>query len=109
MKRVSEYVDQWTQYQSLWDLQPEMLYEKLTTDLDSWMQVLVDIKKARGQVDTQESEHEIFPFVVDYTRVQTKVSVKYDYWQREVMAKFGAALGISHLFLTHPNLREFRY
>lgn len=93
MQKVGEYVHQWTQYQALWDLQPDVLYEHLGNDLEKWMKVLVEIKKSRGMVDTQDTEHEVFPFIVDYNKVQTKVSVKYDYWQREVLQKFGVALG----------------
>lgn len=44
-------------------------------------------------VDSPESQHKMFPFNVDYTRVQSKIAMKYDYWQREVLQKFGSALG----------------
>lgn len=93
MLKVGEYVNQWTQYQALWDLQPDVLYENLYDDLDKWMKVLVEIKKSRSLVDTQDTEYEVFPFIVDYNKVQTKVSVKYDYWQREVLSKFSVVLG----------------
>ncbi|KAI1728166.1 dynein heavy chain and region d6 of dynein motor domain-containing protein [Ditylenchus destructor] len=93
MQGVGEYVTQWTQYQALWDLQPDMLYERLGNDLDKWMNVLLEIKKSRSTVDTQDTQHEVFPFVVDYQKVQTKVSVKYDYWQREVLQRFGQTMG----------------
>jgi dynein heavy chain 1 len=32
--------------------------------------------------------------IVDYAKVQSKVSLKYDYWHREVLQKFGQALGM---------------
>lgn len=101
MKYVGDYVNQWTQYQALWDLQPDMLNERLGSDLEKYMKVLVEIKKSRSMVDTQDTELELFPFIVDYNKVQTKVSVKYDYWQREVLQKFGLTLGLffSHCFL----------
>lgn len=53
MDGVAGYVKQWTQYQSLWDLQPEMLQERLGDNLSMWMNILVELKKARGLVDTQ--------------------------------------------------------
>lgn len=98
MKNVGDYVNQWTQYQALWDLQPDMLNERLSNDLEKYMKVLLEIKKSRSMVDTQDTELELFPFIVDYNKVQTKVSVKYDYWQREVLQKFGATLGLFHKF-----------
>uniref|UniRef100_A0A915D7E3 AAA+ ATPase domain-containing protein n=1 Tax=Ditylenchus dipsaci TaxID=166011 RepID=A0A915D7E3_9BILA len=95
MQNLADYVNQWTQYQALWDLQPDMLYERLGNDLEKWMKVLVEIKKSRSLIDTQDSSYELFPFIVDYSKVQTKISVKYDYWQREVLTKFSIALGMT--------------
>lgn len=50
-------------------------------------------------VDSPESKHLIFPFYIDYTRVQSKIAMKYDYWQREVLQKFGNALGMIEQFI----------
>lgn len=93
MKKVTDYVNDWMRHQALWDLQPDQLFERLGTDLSRWMQTLVEVKKARASIDTQETRSEIFPFIVDYNKVQSKVSMKYDYWHREVLQKFGASLG----------------
>lgn len=93
--KVTSYVGEWMRYQALWDLQPEVLHERLGNDLDMWMKVLVEIKKSRAGVDTQETRMEIFPVIIDYAKVQSKVSLKYDYWHREVLQKFGSALGRS--------------
>lgn len=93
MRKVSDYVGEWIRYQALWDLQPDQLYDRLGSELTQWMQVLVDIKKSRVLVDTQETRTEIFPVIIDYNKVQSKVSMKYDYWHREVLQRFGNALG----------------
>lgn len=93
MSKVANYVGEWVRYQALWDLQPDMLYERLGNDLDKWMKALLEIKKTRASVDTQETRVEIFPVVIDYAKVQSKVSLKYDYWHREVLQKFGSTLG----------------
>jgi dynein heavy chain 1 len=42
--RVRDYVSEWLRYQALWDLQPDMLYERLGTNLDKWIKTLVEIK-----------------------------------------------------------------
>ena len=34
--QVSEYVKEWLQYQNLWDMQAERLYERLGTDIQTW-------------------------------------------------------------------------
>jgi hypothetical protein len=42
--QVHNYVGEWLQYQSLWDLQPDNLYGKLGEDINLWMKCLNDIK-----------------------------------------------------------------
>ncbi|KAK5965130.1 hypothetical protein GCK32_004027, partial [Trichostrongylus colubriformis] len=93
LREVDEYVNEWLRYQALWDLQAEMLYERLGTDLSKWMKTLVEIRKSRSTFDTQDTKKEIFPVIVDYAKVQLKVTLKYDYWHKEVLQKFGTAVG----------------
>lgn len=97
--KANDYVNQWTRYQALWDLQQDMLFERLGTDLGNWMKVVMDIKKSRAMIDSSESHHNIFPFSIDFTRVQSKVAIKYDFWQREVLNKFATALGMYYLMI----------
>lgn len=94
VKTMSEYISQWLTYQALWDLQPNMLYEKLGDDVFRWMNTLVEIKKSRATFDTAETRKEIGPIVVDYGKVQSKVTLKYDSWHKDVLSKFGNLLGI---------------
>jgi hypothetical protein len=42
--QVHNYVGEWLQYQSLWDLQADNLYGKLGEDINLWMKCLKDIK-----------------------------------------------------------------
>ncbi|XP_034944602.1 dynein heavy chain, cytoplasmic isoform X1 [Chelonus insularis] len=93
MKDVAEYVDQWLRYQALWDLQPENLYGKLGEDINLWMKCLNDIKKTRTTFDTSDTRREFGPVIIDFAKVQSKVSLKYDSWHKETLGKFGALLG----------------
>ncbi|CZT42301.1 dynein heavy chain [Rhynchosporium secalis] len=77
LEEISLYVDKWLQYQSLWDLQAEQVYELLGEQLSRWLQMLQDIRKARSTFDTAE----------------TKVNAKYDQWQHEILTKFAVRLG----------------
>ncbi|UYV74436.1 DYNC1H1 [Cordylochernes scorpioides] len=88
-----EYVAQWLLYQTLWDLQPETLYSQLGENLACWMNTLVEIKKSRTTFDTTEVRKEIGPIIIDYAKVQSKVSLKYDSWHKDVLGKFGTLLG----------------
>ncbi|CAK5084784.1 unnamed protein product [Meloidogyne enterolobii] len=100
--KTNDYVNHWTRYQALWDLQQDILFERLGFELTNWMKVILEIKKSRSMVDSPESQHKIFPFSVDYSRVQSKIAMKYDYWQKEVLSKFGNFLGTSmHDFFSY--------
>lgn len=93
IKTFNQYISQWMTYQSLWDLQPDMLYEKLGDDISRWMNTLIEIKKSRATFDTTETRKEIGPIIVDYAKVQSKVTLKYDSWHKDVLSKFGSLLG----------------
>ena len=93
LKEVSEYVDKWLQFQSLWDLQSEQVYDILGDDLSQWLQLLQEIRKSRATFDTSEVGRSFGNIRIDYEQVQTKVNAKYDQWQHEILLKFGAKLG----------------
>ncbi|XP_046434442.1 dynein heavy chain, cytoplasmic isoform X5 [Neodiprion pinetum] len=93
MKDIVNYVDQWLRYQSLWDLQPDNLYGKLGDDINLWMKCLNDIKKTRTTFDTSDTRREFGPVIIDFAKVQSKVSLKYDSWHKETLGKFGSLLG----------------
>ncbi|XP_045114160.1 dynein heavy chain, cytoplasmic-like isoform X3 [Portunus trituberculatus] len=90
---VTTYVQEWLQYQALWDLQPDHLYGQLGDDVAKWMKLLQDIKQCRTTFDTSDTRRSFGPIVVDYAKVQSKVSLKYDSWHKDVLSKFGQLLG----------------
>ena len=73
-----------------------VLFEFLSSILHSfsrWMKLLQDIKQCRTTFDTSETRRHFGPVVVDYAKVQSKVSLKYDSWHKDVLSKFGQLLG----------------
>ena len=93
VKEVSEYVDKWLQFQSLWDLRSEHVYDILGDDLSQWLQLLQEIRKSRATFDTSEVSRSFGNINIDYEQVQTRVNAKYDQWQHEILLKFGSKLG----------------
>ncbi|OJJ50928.1 hypothetical protein ASPZODRAFT_57610 [Penicilliopsis zonata CBS 506.65] len=93
LKEVSEYVDKWLQFQSLWDLQSDQVYDILGDDLSQWLQLLQEIRKSRATFDTSEVSRAFGTIRIDYEQVQTRVNAKYDQWQHEILLKFGSKLG----------------
>ena len=50
-------------------------------------------RKCRTTFDTTETRREFGPVVIDYAKVQSKVTLKYDAWHKDTLGKFGALLG----------------
>ncbi len=93
LNQAHEYIKVWLQFQSLWDLQPETLYNRLGTNLHAWIACLSEMNESRRSFDTQETQKPFGPICVDYTKVQSTVNVKYDAWHKDVLSKFGHLLG----------------
>ncbi|KAI8974487.1 dynein heavy chain [Pilobolus umbonatus] len=108
IRQVSDYVNIWLQYQSLWDLEANHVFSILEDDLAKWQQILLEIKKARSTFDNSETEQSFGPLVIDYEQVQSKVNQKYDQWQREILNKFGSLLG-SSMKGFHTSVSKARY
>ena len=94
IRSMKGYVNEWLRYQALWDLQPDSLANRFKENIPDWMQLLADIKKSRATFDTSETRKEFGPSLfIDYGKVQSKVSLKYDSWHKDALGKFGAMLG----------------
>ncbi|KAL2754348.1 hypothetical protein ACRALDRAFT_1041995 [Sodiomyces alcalophilus JCM 7366] len=93
LRELNAYVDKWLQFQSLWDLQSEQVYEVLGDQLSRWLQLLQEIRKTRQTFDTQEVSRRFGHITIDYDQVQTRVNAKYDQWQHEILMKFASRLG----------------
>ena len=93
IREIGAYVDKWLQFQSLWDLQSEHVYDVLGDQLSRWLQLLQEIRKTRQTFDTTEVSRSFGHITIDYDQVQTKVNAKYDQWQHDILIKFAGRLG----------------
>ena len=91
---IDTYVGNWLQYQSLWDLRSENVYDMLGDDLARWLQLLHEIRKKRSTFDTSGSSQPFGTLVIEYEQVQAKVNAKYDHWQHEILLNFASRLGL---------------
>ena len=108
IKEISQYVGKWLQFQSLWDLQSESVYESLGDDLQQWLQTLNEIRKSRETFDTSQARRSFGLIMIDYEQVQVKINAKYDLWQNEILTKYAAKLGarINEVFHDIGNTRQ---
>ncbi|KAH6880862.1 cytoplasmic dynein heavy chain 1 [Coprinopsis sp. MPI-PUGE-AT-0042] len=93
VQQLTSYVAKWLQFQSLWDLEAEYVFNRLGENLSHWQQLLTEIKKARTTFDTSETQKSFGACVIDYEQVQSRVNAKYDAWQKEILGRFGVKLG----------------
>uniref|UniRef100_A0A5K3FEA9 Dynein heavy chain, cytoplasmic n=2 Tax=Mesocestoides corti TaxID=53468 RepID=A0A5K3FEA9_MESCO len=93
LAETEEYVKTWTSYQALWDLQSDQVYTRIGTNLEVWMNVLDEIKVMRKHFDVAETQKAFGPVVIIFGKVQSKVTMKYDSWHKEILSKFGSNLG----------------
>ena len=93
LREISSYVDKWLQFQSLWDLQNEQVYDTLGDDLEQWLHMLSDIRRSRSTFDTSDPKRHFAHLTVDYEQVQVKINAKYDLWQHDILSKFASRLG----------------
>lgn len=92
INNASVFGKQWLQYQTLWDVSVTHVTDTLGRDIVKWQQLLTDIKIARSTIDSNEEEQFFGPVVINYRQVQNKVNMKYDSWQKDCQARFGALL-----------------
>jgi dynein heavy chain 1 len=95
LTEASLYVDRWLQFQSLWDLQADQVYNALGDDLVNWLQILTEIRKSRATFDTSEVFRSFGVIAITFDQVQSRVNAKYDAWQRDIVQRFAGVLSIA--------------
>jgi hypothetical protein len=92
-QQLKDYVAKWLQFQSLWDLEAEYVFNRLGDSLAHWQQLLTEIKKTQTTFDTSDTQKSFGVCAVDYEQVHARVNAKYDAWQRDILSRFGVMLG----------------
>jgi hypothetical protein len=54
VQHLRDYVGKWLQFQSLWDLEADYVFNRFGEDLAHWQQLLAGIKIARSMFDTSK-------------------------------------------------------
>ena len=70
--------------------------------------IYVNYRKSRTTFDTSETRRQFGPIVIDYAKVQSKVALKYDSLDKEILAKFGALLG-NEMATFHTHISKVFY
>lgn len=86
------YLDNWYQFQALWDLEASQVFDFLGTDMVKWLQIMNEIRKARSTFDTTDVFKTFGLLKIDFRTVQVRINAKYDGWQQDVILKFSHCL-----------------
>ncbi|CAF3748715.1 unnamed protein product [Rotaria sordida] len=101
------YFQGWLKYQVLWDLEPNDVFQRLGTNIQSWFECLKDVKESRKALDTQETYKSFGPLIIDFSKIQSKIGVKYDNWHHDLLRKFGQIIQtVANDFYT--NISEYQ-
>jgi dynein heavy chain 1 len=65
------------------------------------------IRSARKTFDTSETQKEIGPIIVQFGKVQSKVTLKYDSWHKDVLSRFGGMLS-NEMTEFHSHIQKSR-
>lgn len=79
----------------MWDLEADAVFARLGDSLESWGNLLSEIRQTRTTFDTTDTRKEFGVCIIDYANAQSKVNAKYDSWQRDLLARYGTKLGTS--------------
>ncbi|KAF2861004.1 hypothetical protein K470DRAFT_257348 [Piedraia hortae CBS 480.64] len=104
---AQSYVNEWLQFQSLWDLQMDQIHQDIGEELDLWLQLILEIRQKRDTFDTSGSTRSFGHLLINYEQVQSKVNAKYDQWQHELLAHF-AVLFATRLVDVYAELQKAR-
>ncbi|KAK5121795.1 hypothetical protein LTR85_004670 [Meristemomyces frigidus] len=104
---AQSYVDEWLQFQSLWDLQLNQIQDDLGQELDLWLQLILEIRQKRDTFDTSGSKRSFGHLLINYEQVQAKVNAKYDQWQHDLLAHF-SGLFATRLVDVYADLQRAR-
>lgn len=87
--QAKNYCHQWLQYQTLFDVSPSRIYSQVGDDLDTWSQLLQEIKNSRRTFDHAETKKDFGKILsIEYAQVQLQVQNKYDFWHKVSPIKF---------------------
>jgi dynein heavy chain 1 len=71
---VSDFIDQWLAYQTLWDTQISDVAATVGKDISKWQALLVESAEARSALDLSATTAEFGPISVKYNKVQSQAS-----------------------------------
>lgn len=86
--QAAVYMQTWLQHQSLWRINLPSVFEKLGNDLQTWLQLLLDLNKSRAVLNTKERTMDMGTIIVNFEDVHMKITMRYDEMLRDMLLRF---------------------
>ncbi|CRG93244.1 dynein heavy chain, putative [Plasmodium gallinaceum] len=99
VEKASKYESIWLQYKSLWKIEIDDIITSFGEDIQTWKNFMDEIKQTENTFDTLDTEKYFGPIVIDYRILQSKVSSKFEIWQKEIVSEFSKKLSEKTLHL----------
>lgn len=87
LSQARDCVQEWAQFQTLWDLEVNSVVDRLGSELSPWIDVLRDIQRSRTVME-QEEVRDFGLIRVDCSPLYGQMELKYDMWQNELIKQF---------------------
>ena len=84
-----KYLQNWKQYQALWELDIKKIYEVLGDNTEMWQTVLQEIKVGQKSFDYSSNSVRFGPLTINYKVAQKRINNKYDSLHYEILTEFG--------------------
>ncbi|CAC9696072.1 dynein heavy chain, putative [Plasmodium sp. DRC-Itaito] len=97
--KAEKYESIWLQYKTLWQIEIGDIISSFGEDIETWKTFMNEIKQTENIFDTLDTEKYFGPIVIDFRILQSKVSSKFEIWQKEIVSEFSKKLGEKTLYL----------
>jgi len=92
MIEISAVVQQWLDFQILWDRKASDFASALGNDVLQWSTLLAEVAIARSSLESPQSSTSVRYVTIKYGKVKAQISVKFDTWQRDLQTTFAGIL-----------------
>ncbi|ETB60571.1 dynein heavy chain-like protein [Plasmodium yoelii 17X] len=93
VEKAKEYESMWFQYKTLLKVEIGDIITNFGEDIEIWKTFMNEIKEREDKFDILDTEKKNFgPIVIDYRILQSKVSSKFEIWQKEIVSEFSKKL-----------------
>ncbi|SBS80798.1 dynein heavy chain, putative [Plasmodium ovale] len=92
VEKARKYESMWLQYKTLWKIEIGDIITSFGDDIHTWKTFMNEMKKSKSTFDTLDTEKIFGPIIIDYRILQSKVSSKFELWQKEIVSEFSKKL-----------------